>query len=59
MCVCVSVCVSVDRIGHFLVKINSCEMTFVDVIAKNALPDPDLLSEGKKLKNLYILYGNS
>ena len=32
-------------------------MTFVDVIEKIALSDPDLLSEGQKLKNVYILYG--
>ena len=42
-----SVCVSIDRTGHILVKIKSVEMTFVDVIAKIALSDPDLLSEGK------------
>ena len=40
-------------------KIKSVEMTFVDVIAKIALSDPDLLSEGQNLKNLYILYGRS
>ena len=56
---CASVCVSIDRIGHILVKIKSVEMTFVDVIAKITLSDPDLLSEGQKLKNLYILYGKS
>ena len=40
-------------------KIKSVEMTFVDVIAKIALSYPDLLSEGQKLKKLYILYGKS
>ena len=59
LCVCASVYVSIDRIGHILVKIKSVEMTFVDVIAKIALSDPDLLSEGQKLKKLYILYGKS
>ena len=59
LCVCASVCVSIDRIGHILMKIKSVEMTFVDVITKIVLSDPELLSEDQKLKNLYILYDES
>ena len=50
LCVCASVCVSIDRTGYILVKITSVEMTFVDVIAKIALSDLDLLFEGQKVK---------
>ena len=56
LCVCASVCVSIDRTGYILVKIKSVEMTFVDVIAKIALSDPDLLSEGQKFKKMYVFY---
>ena len=54
-CVCACVCVSIDRIGHILLKIKTVEMTFVDVIAKIALSDLDLLSEDQKLRNVYLI----